>query len=422
MSKVYTKHDITQISTIARLYDKIDSDLSQVTKWGPVELASGSAPSMEIEIWNYGCRISYVDNLLSEKIDRKTIDEFAADKINYSLGIINDRSNPNMIRTIVLDDKGELLGYQTIKDGDYYYVQNNKIPWMRLDFQQLANLVEKNAGKNNYIIWRIGKHLMQCGLMYPFKILAGIVLNDYCDNYVPTVGGAREKVTKEGFSFTCYFLWRVLFDDTKVLANKNVSVAYDELSENGVMPYIPIKFMAEDIEKVNTKKIDKMIKALRKDWKSASEKEEDKEIDLINDALSQVNTALENSIDKTVDASRISNLPVIRLSDILSENFLVSNYITEGILYTEELEVEIDCDIKTDKPEIYLRNVDVAFGLNIFGTLQLIIPDEVLSENDLEYIEEFISESKGIGLQIIKSNNIKDFEAYLGDYLKEAKK
>lgn len=285
------------------------------------------------------------------------------------------------------------FAYRIGSTGRWMYFMGSTNNWEDLTYNSLAKIVNDAKGKPDSIkfIWKIGDVIFSDSSASMLAAISAIVTDQYCDKYIPNNAErhALAKVTKEGFSFITYFLCKYL----KQTATKyNVITQYERLDKIHAIPFIPTNWQP-DLETIKSIKLQAIGEKL---WDAPEETVETGE-DKIMKAMQEIKDKIEDSL-----TGENSTQNWLTLSEILDVRFNVS---LAHELWNDEYMIEINEGVSCKNVQI--DEDKILLGVFSWGVLELLIEDNVLSDEDLDKLELEMEMDHGIPVSILSFSSDK---------------
>ena len=402
---------------------KISCDMEKIREWGiPQFLPSDPMLRVFVEFDDEKCKIQIYD------IKFYTGTTFPTDLMKKEIAkslVEFHRKYGSKFKKLLLDSDYKLFAAKNEYADPWYYLGEEGGDWEILSFTKFqAWFAENGKGLNTQDFWfRMGNQVFRCTDTSFEKVLGVIVLHDYCDRYVPKVDGEVKQVSFGGFSTLLMYLKKIMGDYRSVHTN-TLRTLYKDFEKSKVIPVIPVKWRTDDIELMNTKRLDLLVQELDSvlDAEKEKEKEEDDkeeedlkksqenssedlekntqkmsgEDSIISKMLKDAKELINNQIElakSDKDSKSVASNDVIKLSEILSGQILLSS----GIWGSEYL-VNIDTNIT--ESGISISEHEMLVAIICYGLLEIMV-EETVSRKLMTEMEDRIEEKYGIGCHLI---------------------
>lgn len=396
---------------------RIGHEFDKIKEWGALTFAEDIVPSAIVEVESQRVRIDIYDTKTYPQI------EFPAPNIHAKIsdGIKDTVANFGKLdfSFIIFDQNYEPFAIRKDWHSLWDYIGKN-IEWKPLSFSTYSKWYEENSRKtSSALIWRIGQHVMRTTDIYAEKVLAAIVLGDYCDRFVPKQTGEVKVVSFEGFATLLIFLNQCLGGKRTIHTNQLKNL-YEEFEKAKCIPLVPRKWRTDELNKMNTKRLDLVIKQLDEIVKS--DKDEDDEEDsvkkdtkssqeiskedstttsgqditinkLLEDAKKVIKEQINLAKTSKVSDKSFSEREPIKLSSIISGVSLLNSTIWTG-------EYFVDIDTNITESGISISEQEMLIAIISYGLMEILVEDTVSREICLE-LQGKMEEKYGVGIQFL---------------------
>ena len=409
--------DLNKLETTWERYtwdvsSRLDSTFLNIKQWGDLYYTDTIIPKVLITFADGKCKIEVSDNKIYTGTDFPPPDmkEKIISAIEEDYLVNGDR-----YEYLMLDQEYELLaGRVSYKESwEYNGSLIDDKNWDHLSFTTFYNWYKQNLNKDSIVI-RVGPYLWRVSNIYYEKILALIVLHDYCDKYIPKRDGEVKVVSFEGFSTIVAFLKQVL-GTTKRLNTSTLRSLYEDINKANLLPIIPVRWKEDDLELMNTRRLDLVVKEIDKELEKKEDdaKKEEKSSTTNSQKNSQKqsgtpsttkNTLLQSARDIIEKQIGLADRDSVKKNTLdieypikLSELFSHKNLLTTDIWGNEYM---VDIDTNITEGGISLAENEMLIAIISYGLLEILVEEHV-STDLLDELSIKLEEKYGLGVDLI---------------------
>lgn len=398
---------------------RIGADMSDIVKWGELTFLSGNNhPKVLVEFDAKLCKIQINDT----KVYTGT--SFPTDNMKKCIASSLVRAHEkygDSFKFILLDKNYQLFGGRGDYKDPWTYLGIETDEWKPLNFSTYCDWFDTNGIElgGPDLFWKIGDQLFRTPTMYSERVLGTIVLADYCDKFVPKQNGEVKPVSFWGFATLVMFL-RKIIGDTRSITTSQLRTLYNDFDRAKCIPVIPTRWKTTDIELMNTRRLDLILKELedkkiRKEEKEAEELvvknleenwEKDPETNLEKNStetssISEMLKNAKNLVQKQITLAKeepsndntLNEHKPIKLSKILSGQAMLTSEI-----WGAEYMVNIDTNIT--EGGISIAESEMLIAIISYGFLEILVEDDVQRKLCKE-LAEIVEEKYGIAVQFL---------------------
>lgn len=395
---------------------KPSTTISEITEWGKVLIAPGMKISTKISKMSWTIRVEcYVKGggAIPEDIQQKIINEV------YRIGKLYPE-----FEEAYLDQN--YVGIYVKFGKKCLYIPNDKDDrWVEAHFSAVYDEIKE--GKKvyqavDYLIWRIGDYVLGETYNYASDLLSAMVLDYYCDRYVPTKNEeGRVQVSFEGFSLIFYWLWKLIY--RRILTENTAKTKYNEFRKNYCLPLIPMYWHEDDINFMNINKLAKIVEDIGEDTQEKDAPKKDQPASQKSgkntttgsqesnqeDGKNLVKNTLEfikNIVGNIVETTYVNPNITPKLSELLD----VTNNVNH--LYQGEYVVNINTGITVDK--IHVNKDKILAAIISYGVLEILIEKDVLEEDIIEGFKELFEFQHRLAIEVYIAGEENAFKYFKG--------